>query len=655
MKKKLRHILLLITGILTLLSIAVPLVAATLLYGSCRTALLFVPALLLSILFVVQLFFVFRRRYPLNRLRTDMSSAETPVLEQLTVPVVLVQENGDVFWYNTQFAEQILQDAGKGKQLIQRLLHLHTYAAQQQDQIVEFQDRSYKIHSMSCAAQKDTPALHAFQFNDVTELLQWKRDFASAKPCVLILVIDSYDDILQYAKESEKAQVSAEVEKVLESFMTGTNGIIRKIENDMFYAVVETRHLRVMMQEKFKVLDDARKILVNGRIHITFSIGVGFGANSLEESEKFAHQSLDMALGRGGDQAAVKTENGFCFFGGTSKGVEKKSKTKIRSVATALQELIENADQIFLMGHRFGDLDAIGSACGLAGAIDMMKKPVSIVVNQKNCLANQLIQYMKKSEHPPEFIEPEEAMERVSSNSLLIVVDTHNKDILESVELYEACRYVAVIDHHRKNVNFIENAVLFHHEPYASSASEMVTEIIQYFRLDGEIPAANADALLAGITLDTKNFVMRTGVRTYEAAAYLRKIGADTIQVKSLFSSTISMYQMRSQIVAHAEIYHKSAISAVKMQDADTRVLAAQAADELLSIQGVEASFVLFPDQNGFSISARSLGGMNVQLIMEELGGGGHQTMAATQITGVTLQEAKERLLQVLEAYEEKK
>ena len=248
MKKKLRHILLLITGILTLLSIAVPLVAATLLYGSCRTALLFVPALLLSILFVVQLFFVFRRRYPLNRLRTDMSSAETPVLEQLTVPVVLVQENGDVFWYNTQFAEQILQDAGKGKQLIQRLLHLHTYSAQQQDQIVEFQDRSYKIHSMSCAAQKDTPALHAFQFNDETELLQWKRDFASAKPCVLILVIDSYDDILQYAKESEKAQVSAEVEKVLELFMTGTNGIIRKIENDMFYAVVETRHLRVMMQ-----------------------------------------------------------------------------------------------------------------------------------------------------------------------------------------------------------------------------------------------------------------------------------------------------------------------------------------------------------------------------------------------------------------------
>lgn len=638
-----------------LLSIAVPLIVISFLYDNCKVALLFLPALLFNALFSVQLFFAFRRRYPINRIRADMSSAETPVLEQLTIPVVLVQENGNVFWYNMAFADQILQESGKGKQLVQRLLHLHTYVSQPQDQIVEFQNRSYQVHSISCVAQKDASPMHAFQFTDVTELLQWKRDFASAKPCVLLLVIDSYDDILQYAKESEKAQVSAEVEKVLEQFMAGTNGVIRKIENDMFYAVMETRHLRVIMQEKFKVLDEARKILVNGRIHITFSIGVGFGADSLEESEKFAHQSLDMALGRGGDQAAVKTENGFCFFGGTSKGVEKKSKTKIRSVATALQELIENADQVFLMGHRFGDLDAIGSACGLAGAIDMMKKPVSIVVNQKNCLAGQLIQRMKDAERSPEFIEPEEAMERVSSNSLLIVVDTHNKDILESVELYKACRYVAVIDHHRKNVNFIENAVLFHHEPYASSASEMVTEIIQYFRLDGEIPAANADALLAGITLDTKNFVMRTGVRTFEAAAYLRKIGADTIQVKSLFSSTISMYQIRSQIVAHAEIYHRSAISAVKMQDADTRVIAAQAADELLGIQGVEASFVLFPDQNGFSISARSLGAINVQLVMEELGGGGHQTMAATQLVGVTLQEAKERLLQVLEAYEEKR
>ncbi len=232
---------------------------------------------------------------------------------------------------------------------------------------------------------------------------------------------------------------------------------------------------------------------------------------------------------------------------------------------------------------------------------------------------------------------------------MLIVVDTHNKDILESFELYERMQNVVVIDHHRKNVNYIENAALFHHEPIASSASEMVAELVQYFRLEKDIPAVLADALLAGIMLDTKNFVMRTGVRTFEAAAYLKRVGADTIKVKSLFSDTISMYQMRSQIVAHAEIFKSFAISAVKLQNSSSRLLAAQAADELLGIQGVEASFVLYTENNGTSISARSMGEVNVQVIMEALGGGGHQTMAATQLQNMQLQDAKERLLMVLE------
>ena len=245
-----------------------------------------------------------------------------------------------------------------------------------------------------------------------------------------------------------------------------------------------------------------------------------------------------------------------------------------------------------------------------------------------------------------------DALAQVTENSLLIIVDTHNKDILESVDLYHAARYVIVIDHHRKNVNFIENAVIFHHEPYASSASEMVTEIIQYFRTDTEISAAYADALLSGIMLDTKNFVMRTGVRTFEAAAYLRKIGADTIQVKTLFSNTISMYSMRAQIVSHAELYRNNAISVVKMPSQDARVLAAQAADELLSIQGVEASFVIYAAEPGAAISARSMGNVNVQVIMEQLGGGGHQTMAAAQLPRCTIQEAKEQLLLILEAQE---
>lgn len=610
-------------------------------------------SLLAAVLAFVQIFPLFHKTYYKRQLSGEnVESIGLAGLRQISIPIVLVQKNGEIFWYNDMFYSIFLGKKSPKVKSLEELLHFDFSVLQKNQEIIlEFEDLSYRVNGT--VFQENGMDLVAVQFMEVTELIQLQSDYEDSKPCVLLLVIDSYDDVLQYSKESEKAQVSAEVERVLETFMTGTNGILRKIDNDMFYAVMETRYLHSIMQDKFKILDDSRKILVNGRIHITFSIGVGFGAVSLEESEKYARQSLDMALGRGGDQAAVKTENGFIFFGGVSKGVEKKSKTKIRSVAQALQELIENSDQVFLMGHRFGDLDAIGSACGLAGAIHMMHKDSYVVVNQKNCLAIQLIEKMKNCELPPKFIEPEKAIEQVTENSLLIIVDTHNKDILENVDLYKACKYVAVIDHHRKNVNFIEDAVIFHHEPYASSASEMVTEIIQYFRLDEEILSPYADALLAGITLDTKNFVMRTGVRTFEAAAYLRKVGADTVQVKSLFSSTISMYQLRSQIVAHAEIYRTNAISAVKIQNSDTRVLAAQAADELLGIQGVESSFVLFLEQNGVGISARSLGNVNVQLIMEKLGGGGHQTMAAAQIPDITLQEAKEKLLFVLEDKED--
>ena len=260
------------------------------------------------------------------------------------------------------------------------MIHLNLAALDQnRDLLMEHNGLSYRVHAVSSV--RDQQEIIAVQFLEITDILRLQHEQTNSRPCVLLLVIDSYDDLLQYARESEKAQVSAEVERVLEDFMQGTDGVIRKVENDLFYAVMESRHLHEIMNNRFHVLDEARQIRVNDRMHITFSIGVGDGASTLAESEKFARQSLDMALGRGGDQAAVKTENGFCFFGGASKGVEKKSKTKIRSIALAMQELIENSDQVFLMGHRFGDLDAIGSACGLAGAVRLMQKPAYVVVH----------------------------------------------------------------------------------------------------------------------------------------------------------------------------------------------------------------------------------------------------------------------------------
>ncbi len=653
---KQKYGLLIATWILWFASILIPL-----LYSALKSiprrwmTLLLLVTMLLSLAVLFQWVFLRRsERQHMENFHGEIEAAGMTALQYMTAPVLLAAHSGEILWYNETFRMRFTPNRNVLGQYVQDVIHLNLAALDHsRDLLMEHNGLSYRVHATS-SVQNQWEVV-AVQFTEITDILRLQNENTNSRPCVMLLVIDSYDDLLQYARESEKAQVSAEVERVLERFMQGTDGVIRKVENDLFYAVMESRHLHQIMNNRFHVLDEARQIRVNDRMHITFSIGVGDGASSLAESEKFARQSLDMALGRGGDQAAVKTENGFCFFGGASKGVEKKSKTKIRSIALAMQELIENSDQVFLMGHRFGDLDSIGSACGLAGAVRLMRKPAYVVVSRQSCLATQLIDRMEQFEDGPRFMEPREALGQITDNSLLIIVDTHNKDILESAELYQAARYVIVIDHHRKNVNFIENAVIFHHEPYASSASEMVTEIVQYFRLDTEISAAYADALLSGIMLDTKNFVMRTGVRTFEAAAYLRKIGADTIEVKSLFSNTISMYSMRSQIVSHAELYKNNAISVVKISQPDVRVLASQAADELLSIQGVEASFVIYLAEKGVSISARSMGNVNVQVIMEQLGGGGHQTMAAAQLPDCTIQEAKERLLMTLEAQEMQK
>ncbi|MCR5717796.1 MAG: DHH family phosphoesterase, partial [Oscillospiraceae bacterium] len=348
--------------------------------------------------------------------------------------------------------------------------------------------------------------------------------------------------------------------------------------------------------------------------------------------------------GRGGDQAAVKTESGYQFFGGVSKGVEKKSRAKTRMVAGAIQELICDSQQVFLMGHRFGDLDSIGGCCGLAGAIRLMNIPVNVVVDPKKNLSHQLIDLVKGEIGGDLFITPDEALDSLTAETLLIICDTHNKDILESQELYRAAKRVIVIDHHRKNVNFVDNALVFHHEPYASSACEMITELLQYFKLTDTVDAIYANCLLSGIMLDTKNFVMRTGVRTFEAAAYLRKIGADTVCVKNLFSGSIEAYRSRTEIVGSAEITENYAIAVAPQDTTDVRLVAPQAADELLNISHVEAAYVLYESGGVVSISARSYGKVNVQVIMEALGGGGHQSMAATQISGITVEEAKKRL-----------
>ena len=582
----------------------------------------------------------------------QINNTERETIYNFPAPTIIVDENGKIVWFNKRFMEYIYESGdpfGVNIQSIIPELDLEK-AAMRNGTIIECKEKYYRV----CASvnKKDDIELRMLYFEDVTEYVLLEEEFKNTRPAVMLVTLDNYEDLLQSIKESDKARILIQIEKLMESFIEENAGILRKTAADKFLIILEEQKISSVMENRFKILDNARQIGVDDKMTVTLSIGVGRGGN-LIESEDFAKQALDMALGRGGDQAAVKTENDYQFFGGVSKGIEKQTKVKTRMIAKGIMGLIEESTAVYIMGHRFGDLDSIGSAVGLAEAVRNMGKAVSVVVNAEDNLAIPLIDRINEMDENAEtlFITPDEAVSEITPTSLLIIVDTHNQDIVESPELYRKAKQVVVIDHHRKMTNYIENAVIFHHEPYASSASEMVTELVQYFGDAGKLSQYSAEALLSGIMLDTKSFVMRTGVRTFEAAAYLRKMGADTVAVRSLFANSMESYHEKTKLVASAEVYERCAIATNETPIENIKVVAPQAADELLGIAGVDAAFVIYMNNGMACFSARSLGAMNVQIVMEKLGGGGHQTMAGAQIEGMSLSEAKDALINAIDQH----
>lgn len=620
-------------------------------YGEGKCYLALIPTAILCILFAATVIFYSRNSMrQISKMNAHLENSAAEYMNTMPAPVAVLDENGVFVWYNQIFSEKIALGRDFFGINISECAAVNIDAVKNDGfSVCSVNDRLYRISAENFV--KNDITLLILYFQDETEFFNLKRIIDETRKTVLIITIDSYHEIMQNAKESVKARTSVETEQLIENFMNGTNGFIKKTSANTFYAILEDRHLNKIIEEKFKILDEARQIKINENTSLTLSIGVGHGAETLAESERFARQCLDMALGRGGDQAVVKTESGYRFFGGVSKGVEKKSRAKTRIIANKLQDLIQNCNKVYIMGHAYGDLDSVGASAGLAGAIRLLGKEVSIAVDVKKNLASHLIDMVRVASGEDFFVPPTEAADNITENDVLIIVDTHNKDFIESRDLYNNAKTVVVIDHHRKTVNYIDNSVIFHHEPYASSASEMVTELIQYFRFDddGVIPSCYADALLAGITLDTKNFVMRTGVRTFEAAAFLKKLGADTVAVKLLFSNSLDSYRRKTQIVASAKIHNNCAVAAADFKSDDIRLVAPQAADELLNITDVNASFVLYKTGDTVNISARSMGALNVQVIMEQLGGGGHQTMAAAQIKGASLQEAFKQLIKAID------
>ena len=584
-----------------------------------------------------------------------LKSGDREALEQFPIPAIALSGRREILWYNGLFRDEVLGQHDLAGDSFDRITttKLDDFCRPEGVQLT-YTGKIYRVSGMH--AKDGETGIYTLYFTDITQLARDASLYHMTRPAVMLVMMDNYSDIVQQARESEKSRIIGAIDSTLEDFIGRmTTSFIKRYDGDKFLMVVEERHLEKIIEGRFSILDEIRKIETNSGVSVTLSIGVGRGEETLAQSELSASQALDMALGRGGDQAAVKTRTQYEFYGGVSKGVEKRTKVKSRIVANALSELIETADHVLVMGHKFGDLDCIGASVGMATAIRSIGKQAEVVVDRDKNLAKILIEMVTKDGNNNLFVDPEEARFSITPETLLIICDTHTPNLVESLEVYERCKTVVVIDHHRKMVNHIDNAVIFYHEPYASSASEMVTELIQYMGDNCRISSVVAQALLSGIMLDTRNFVLKTGVRTFEAAAYLRRIGADTIVVRKLFASTLDSYQRKTRIVNAAQIYKSCAVAESDFSSDDMRIVAPQAADELLGIDGVDGSFVLYEAGGCINISARSMGAINVQLIMEKLGGGGHHTMAGAQIRNVEMEKAKQMLFESIDDYFEAK
>lgn len=591
-----------------------------------------------------------------KRLNNALDLTQRESVERFPLPVLTADAAGRVVWYNDLFRARVMGDqelededvhAFIGDVTLQELADVGSTPT-------VYGDRMYTVYAGALGRSRSNGVpVYMLLFVDDTSLKQVAEEYEGMHPAVMYIAADNLLEATQNLRDSERAAVTGGVEKIIENWMSEYPAFMCRLGDARFVAVTEDRQLNRMIDDKFSVLTNMRRFSYAGVKGLTLSIGVGRG-DSVRESGDKAKQALDMALGRGGDQAAIKQRDAYEFFGGVSMGVEKGTKVHTRITATAIEELIEGSENVLIMGHRFADLDALGAAIGMYSEALAQKKEAYIVMSRHKTLTMPLVKRMEEQGRGGMLIEPEQALRILTKKSLLIIVDTHRPDFVESPELYRAAKAVIVIDHHRKVVDHIENALIFFHEPGASSASEMVTELLQYMGQRGNKPVVGkfeAEALLAGIMLDTRNFIMRTGVRTFEAAAYLKSCGADIISVKQLFTDDIEDYKMRNTIVSGADVYRECAIAIADIVDNDIRVISSQAADEMLNITGVKASFVLYASDGLVNISARSMGKINVQLIMEALGGGGHQTMAAAQLDDISLTDAKVRLLSEIDKY----
>jgi len=519
---------------------------------------------------------------------------------------------------------------------------------------VTIENRRYRVYGSAILA--DDPAkthLGVLYFADLTELYQVRDEYVRSRPVVSIILVDNYEELTKNLSEGATSAINARINDCIAQWCAGYHGLLRRLERNRFLLVFEKRDLRMAREGKFSILEDVHEITNPSGVQVSLSIGMGVDGETFEEGYDFAALAIEMALSRGGDQAVVKDRRNFDFYGGRTKETEHRSKVRSRVTANSLMELIAQSSEVFIMGHKNADLDAVGAAMGVVSLCRKKGKKSWIVLDQQNNMAGRFIDEIRETPgYEDVFITGQEAIIRCDNRAILIVVDTNRPDQVEYKPLLEAVSKVCVVDHHRRAADYISPVVVNLHEPYASSASELVTELLEYAVEKKDVHPIEAKALMAGIFLDTKSFNVRTGERTFEAAAFLRQLGADTVEVKKLlqndFQDTISKYQ----IIKAARLYRQE-IAIAALNNTTSRMLAAQAADELLNISGITASFVLYPDGDRVIISARSIGDANVQMILEPLGGGGNTATAGAQVPDSTVKDVLDRLVVSIDKFYE--
>ncbi|MCI9503423.1 MAG: DHH family phosphoesterase [Hungatella sp.] len=592
------------------------------------------------------------------------------LLMDLHIPYAIIDDNGRILWMNTQFTELVKEEKGKGRHLsaifpditketlrdLEDSLTVHCglgdsrYRVELKPVVLEEGELDHQSGIESVSGEECLITVYVF---DETEILRLVQEVTDQRLVAGLIYLDNYEEALSSVEEVRRSLLMALIERKINKYVTRMSGIVRKLEKDKYFFAIEQKYVEELREQRFSILEEVKAVNIGNEMSVTLSIGLGMNGDSYSQNYELARMAMDMALGRGGDQAVLKDREKIEYFGGKSQQQEKTTRVKARVKAHALRELMETKDRLLIMGHKLGDIDSFGASIGIYRIAAFLNKKAHIVINDVTSSVRPMMErFTNNPDYPDDmFLTGERARDMVDANTILVVVDVNRPSITDAPELLSLAKTIVVLDHHRQSSEIITNAVLSYVEPYASSACEMVAEVVQYIADGIRIKPQEADAMYAGIVIDTNNFNNQAGVRTFEAAAYLKRSGADITRVRKMFREEMVDYKAKAEAVRQADVYKGSfAISVCPSEGIENpTIVAAQAANELLEIKGIKASIVMSRYNSTIYLSARSIDEINVQVLMEKLGGGGHRTIAGAQLPGASVEEAKEKLKKAIE------